>query len=128
VAMNKVAVYGSLREGFGNHRILEGSEKLGTHWVPGYEMFSLGAFPGVRKGHTHVFTEVYEVDNKTMERLDRLEGYSGKSETNFYDRTTVSTPHGDAYMYTLENYRYADSDLVESGNWKGYKPKLKDLL
>ena len=70
----------------------------------------------------------YEVDDDTMKRLDRLEGYSGKSETNFYDRTTVSTPHGDAYMYTLENYRYADSDMVESGNWKGYKLKLKDLL
>ena len=125
---NLVAVYGSLREGFGNHRILEGSEKLGTHWVPGYEMFSLGAFPGVRKGHTHVFTEVYAVDKPTMERLDLLEGYRGEGERNFYDRVEVDTPHGKAYMYTLEGDDYKQSDLVESGNWAHWKAKLKDLL
>lgn len=126
--MKLVAVYGSLREGFGNHRILEGSEKLGTHWVPGYEMFSLGAFPGVRKGNTHVFTEVYAVDKPTMERLDLLEGYHGEGETNFYDRVEVDTPHGAAYMYTLEGHRYKESEPVESGNWAHYKTKLKDLL
>tara|TARA_R110001632_G_scaffold188482_4_gene308935 strand:- start:12339 stop:12722 length:384 start_codon:yes stop_codon:yes gene_type:complete len=126
--INKVAVYGSLREGFGNHRILEGSDKLGTHWVPGYEMFSLGAFPGVRKGNTHVFTEVYEVDADTMRRLDILEGYGGESEANFYDRTEVNTPYGDAFMYTLEGHRYKQSELVDSGNWAHFKTKLKDLI
>lgn len=126
--MNKVAVYGSLREGFSNHRILEGSKKLGTHWVPGYEMFSLGAFPGVRKGDTHIFTEVYEVSPNSMQRLDRLEGYNGHDEHNFYDRVEVSTPYGKAYMYTLEDSRYEEREKVNSGNWAHFKNKLKDLL
>jgi gamma-glutamylcyclotransferase (GGCT)/AIG2-like uncharacterized protein YtfP len=125
---NIVAVYGSLREGFGNHRILEGSEKLGTHWVPGYEMFSLGAYPGVRKGNTHVFTEVYTVDKPTMERLDMLEGFRGEGESNFYDRVEVDTPHGTAYMYTLEDEVYKQSEPVDSGNWAHFKTKLKDLI
>lgn len=128
---NLVAVYGSLRKGFGNHRLLEGCKQLGNHWVPGFEMFSLGAFPGIRKGHSHIFTEVYEVDDDTLKRLDLLEGYRGVEEMNFYNRIEVDTPYGDAKMYTLEGAQYQDNPVVEGGNWafnKRKEVKLKDLI
>ena len=70
----KVAVYGSLRQGFGNHRILGDSKLLGNEWIPGFEMFQLGSYPGIRKGESSILTEVYEVSGETLERLDTLEG------------------------------------------------------
>lgn len=73
-----VFVYGSLKQGFGNHKhFLENQRFLGravTH-ENGYKMFSLGGFPGVirAKNVLHVVGELYEVDSKCLAALDRLE-------------------------------------------------------
>lgn len=108
-----VAVYGSLKSGFHNHRLLEKSKKVGEQQVEGWEMYSLGGFPAVVPSsnfNDKVSVEVYSVDDETFKNLDRLEGYP-----HFYDRIKVKTQQGDAWMYY---FQYPPNDnKVEDGNW-----------
>ena len=121
--MNKlVAVYGSLRKGLGNHRVLGGSELL---WVcetpPHWEMFSLGGFPGIRAGEGPITIEVYRVVSESVAYgLDSLEGYRGpNSNNNFYDKCSVDTDFGSAEIYTLLK-GYEDCEAIDGGDWLEY--------
>lgn len=120
------AVYGSLRKGLGNHRILRDSKLLGEYSTPPlFTMYSLGGFPGViEKGETSVTLEVYKVEDEGIEdRLDVLEGYHGKHYgANLYNKEIISTPYGDAFIYYFnrENLPYP---IVASGDWKKYLNK-----
>ena len=119
--MNKVAVYGSLREGLHNHSVLGDSELLGTDELEGFSMYSLGSFPYVRpvdEADKKIKVEVYEVNADTARRLDMLEGYRGDN-TSFYDRKEVETAHGDAWIYFIDEDP-SGSPEVENGDWKEY--------
>jgi len=105
-----VAVYGSLKEGYGNHRLLLSSDKMGEDWVEGWQMYSLGGFPAIVKGNSKVKVEIYSVDEETFSRLDRLEGYP-----SFYDREQVKTVQGDAWIY-FHHYK-PNAPVVEDGDW-----------
>jgi gamma-glutamylcyclotransferase (GGCT)/AIG2-like uncharacterized protein YtfP len=117
-----VAVYGTLRQGCGNNRVLGPSEKLGLFKTPPHwEMFSMGGFPGVRNGDKPITLEVYRVtDECVSQSLDWLEGYSG-DESNFYDKTTVHTDWGEAEMYVLQGEQYKGSPLIEGGDWNEWQ-------
>ena len=83
----KVFVYGSLRKGHGNHRLLTESDFKGVYVTLGqYHMVSLGGFPAVfeDKKVGHVTGELYEVDDPTLKRLDALEGNG-----SFYTRKEI---------------------------------------
>ena len=45
--MDKVFVYGTLKEGFGNNRLLKDSQKISEDAVEGFVMYHMGGFPGV---------------------------------------------------------------------------------
>lgn len=115
----KVAVYGSLRQGFHNHPLIEGSEYLGTTMtVDEYTMYDLGSFPAVclTFPYSQIVVEVYDVDESTMFRLNRLEGYRGEGMDNFYDRSLVETEaFGACYMY--HTGPMVRSEVVRSGDW-----------
>jgi gamma-glutamylcyclotransferase (GGCT)/AIG2-like uncharacterized protein YtfP len=108
--MNKdktlVAVYGSLKAGFGNHRLLSESElAFKGMTTPEFRMLDLGSYPGIVEGEFQVDVEVYEVDEETFSRLDRLEGYP-----SFYDRKKVEVTDYDdldkkqeAWIYFLKS-------------------------
>jgi gamma-glutamylaminecyclotransferase len=74
-----VFVYGSLKKGFHNHRLLETGQAIfkGTaeSVAPEYAMVDLGSFPGLIDGKQRVTGELYEVDAHTFHRLDSLEGH-----------------------------------------------------
>jgi gamma-glutamylaminecyclotransferase len=78
----KIFVYGTLRRGHGNWEALLARNE-GARFVrealtsPGYEMRSLGGYPAVfaREGAGQVVGEIFEVDEATLARLDRLEGH-----------------------------------------------------
>jgi len=119
----KVFVYGTLKRGHGNHRLLRGGKQLGRCYVEGpWRMKNLGYFPGVVQakdaaGPAKMFGEVYLIDTDTLAGLDLLEGYP-----NFYTRTKVATPWGNAWMYYLNpdsHYYESDSALpeLELGCW-----------
>ena len=108
-----VAVYGSLKQGHGNNRLLADSRCLGvTRTRPEYTLYSLGYFPCVAPhGDTAVQVEVYEVDERVFGNLDRLEGYP-----SFYDRKKIDTEYGEAWMYFIDEER-DDNVKIASGVW-----------
>lgn len=110
--MKKVFVYGTLKRGHGNHRLLKDSKFLGEASIKS-DMYSLGAFPAISgKGEREAYGEVFEVDEPTMERLDRLEGYP-----HFYNRKVVETQHGTAWVYYIEGLGGDGSALIADGRW-----------
>lgn len=120
--MTQVAVYGSLRKGFGNHGRLRNAKYLGTtKTVRPFAMYSLGGFPMVQldgEKIAPITVEIYDCDEETMQGLDMLEGYRGPGKSNFYDRSEVDTEMGTVLIYHIEGRE--GRDLVESGDWKEY--------
>ena len=80
-----IFVYGTLKAGFGNHRLLENSKFLGNGSLIGLNrLVDLGSFPGIlcEDGPVTVIEgEVYGIDTLTLDRLDILE-----SNGSFYQR------------------------------------------
>ena len=127
--MHRIFVYGSLRAGFGNHRLLKDSRYIGEAvTAPQYTMLHLGGFPGVvADGQTSIVGEVYEVDHDTLRLLDRLEGHP-----NFYARTPIEVarvgntdidlgPEAiDAEVYLLPQQWVEDgrNPIIAGGDWK----------
>lgn len=72
-----VFVYGTLKKGFSNHRLLAGSEYLGAaQTVEKYAMYSTGT-PIVLKEEpvSPIHGELYRVNEATLVALDSLEGH-----------------------------------------------------
>jgi gamma-glutamylcyclotransferase (GGCT)/AIG2-like uncharacterized protein YtfP len=125
----KVAVYGSLRRDFHNHRIIEHSKFLGmTRTDPEYTMLSLGSFPAVIEGgDTSILVEIYEVDPETFASLDILEGYSPEKKSAFYSRKLVEFPEfGACWMYYIDGGAEGFSNTrVPSGDWGTHKQEVR---
>lgn len=120
--INLYAVYGTLKRGQGNYRLLdnEHSKFLGTTVTPKeFSLYHLGGFPGIKKrGNTEVEIEVFEVNNEVVEqRVDNLEGYNGNNNPhNLYNKEIINTKFGKAYIYTY-NYEVEENRLIENGKW-----------
>ena len=124
-----IAVYGSLRKGFGNNNIIESAIYKGEFDTkPEYSLYAVSpSFPGLKEnGTTSIRMEVYEVDEHTLSRVNMLEGYNENrnSRTNHYNRITITTPFGKAYAY-IYNSGVGTHELIESGDWKEYKENNK---
>lgn len=113
-----VFVYGSLREGFGNHEYyLSNATRIdGTYVLDGARMYSFGAFPGVvLGGSATVKGEVYLVNSDELEALDRLEGVP-----YMYVRKVCRVRCGGSarnvfvYLYARD---CSGCPLVPSGDW-----------
>lgn len=87
--INKVAVYGSLKEGHWNHWLLKDSELEGIFDVSGYKMYrDYPDFPLIRPSENtldKIRVEVYNIDYSTLAKLDRLE-----NEGYMYDRAVIN--------------------------------------
>ena len=121
-----IFVYGTLKRGFGNHRLLEDSTFVGKATVTGnFKMISLEAFPMVLEDDEErtIHGELYEIDEKILASLDMLEGYP-----YLYDRKFVSSVDGggnqfEAYMYIghSDGVFTSDSPTIEEGIWEATK-------
>jgi len=117
---HKVFVYGTLREGHGNHYMLDTSKWLDyAETKYKYAMFEQG-IPFVSKNIdlTTITGEVYEVSDDVLGWLDQLEGhpYAYKREEvdvklNFTNKTIK------AWLYFYPNPR---GKVVESGDYNKY--------
>ncbi len=73
-----VFVYGTLKLGYGNNRLLTASTFVGQgRTTQPYWMLATGGFPVVfdDRHHHPVLGEIYECDERTLTRLDGLEGH-----------------------------------------------------
>lgn len=89
----KVIVYGTLKTGYGNNRLLSTSKFIGRRVVAGYRLYNSG-FPVARASEQTdtIIGEVWELDSpNTLRNLDALEG-----EGRMYIRTEIEP---DTYMY-----------------------------
>lgn len=113
----KVFVYGTLRKGEGNHHILMNSACIEQEdEVESFTLYKVNphypaAVPRLIPGYS-IKGEVYGIDEFTLERLDRLEGYP-----NLYDRVEVETKKGHrAIMYIWNGSPL--NNIIESGDWR----------
>ncbi len=118
---DRVFVYGTLRQGGGNHALLGRARCLGEHVTEsGYRMLNVGSYPGVvTGGDTAIRGEVYEVTPALFRQLDALEDYPRS-----YTRERIDTPWGPAWMYL---YRPCGQRLPEipSGDWFQHRPAAR---
>ena len=117
-----VFVYGTLKEGYGNHRCLYDSPKVGDATLMGnHRMYSLGGFPGVvrtspEEGGVPITGELYETTpGVVLGSLDSLEGYRPDDEANsFYLRRQVMVETSDG-LVTCETYflNHSNTEMKE---------------
>jgi len=115
-APHRVFVYGTLLNGMPNHGFLSGATCVENQvcTAPEFEMYDLGAFPGVVRGRNNrIVGEVYEVDAITLAALDRLEGHP-----DFYTRVKIVLENGsNVETYLLRRRPTQDCSVVVSGSW-----------
>ena len=124
----RVFVYGSLKQGHGNHSLLQRSnaELIGRDTIRGpYIMYNLSnAFPAVarfpaseKRLKRRVYGEVYEGNQEMLNALDWLE-----SNGRFYTRQKVRTEHLNlnVWCYFVPDVFNAQNnhEIVSSGCWK----------
>jgi gamma-glutamylaminecyclotransferase len=125
------AVYGTLRQGYSNHIVIDDSEYIGTGKTK--ELYTLTAycngFPALDKSvPTHnVVMELYQLLNeKTANRMDSLEGYG----SGFYDRSIVDVELEDgsvvqAWTYDIEGCSES-CPTVPNGDWSHHRPTMRE--
>lgn len=74
--MQTLFVYGTLRKGFGNHRVMSEARWVGPGRTTARFDLRVDDLPFVVPGATsRVRGEVYEIDEAQLERLDAFEGH-----------------------------------------------------
>lgn len=108
-------VYGTLKQGYGNHRLLANATYLGDGTVHGMQLYHGPGFPYAFTGDGKVKGEVYAVRPCDIGRLDALEGYP-----HHYDRKEVQVldAKGEithAWMYYVHNR--PRGEFIPDGVW-----------
>lgn len=115
-----VFVYGTLKRGFGNNRILKdgGADFVGEGRVQGYGLVDGGIPYAIRRDDTYTDGELFRVlDQHTMDRLDRLEGYPNHYSRDFV-KVEIEGRMVGAWIYVYDTpERYADAPVVH--RWDG---------
>lgn len=102
----KLFCFGTLKSGYGNNRLLQGHELLGSATLHGYKMYysgGRGSFPVIVPSEGDaVKGELWDIgdDKNTLQNLDYLEGYrKDNPDRSMYIRTPVSVSYeyGDEY-------------------------------
>ena len=107
-------VYGTLKRKFHNHYLLESSKYLGNgHTKSKYALYESSIPFVIKDEHVSViYGELYEINNETLKRLDRLEGHP-----NWYCREQVEiiTESGQTMTAWLYFYPQPNGKLNTTG-------------
>jgi len=114
-----IFVYGTLMKGESNHSLISSQVCEGSGFIRGFNLYNLGYFPGIRPSEhpNHVvYGEVYLVDDRTLEAVNRLEGEGSlyilqSTEVTMSDKTVTAG----VYVY---NHKCLKSSRIFSGSWK----------
>lgn len=120
--MNRVLVYGTLRKGQGNHRVMEyaGGKFIRSLNICGFRMHTLwGGYPGVVRtddAGDWLTCELYEVES--MDNLDYLEGYNPRSPgRGLYNRQQIDIDGEPTWIYTY-NHDVTGEVINDWNTWK----------
>ncbi|WP_270180699.1 gamma-glutamylcyclotransferase family protein [Alkalihalobacillus sp. CinArs1] len=124
--MHIVFVYGTLRKGESNHRVIEGARLLESYsWTSG-KLYDTGAgYPALFQSEEGVvYGEVYEVNDTFLSRIDVLEGFQEGRRANLYDRIIQPVyskgKQYDAITYVMKT-KPSTFRKIDSGNWTEYR-------
>jgi gamma-glutamylaminecyclotransferase len=127
----RVFVYGTLKEGHGNHGLMKAANAmfLGYDTVTGpFTLLNLGAIPAVidhSTANNKVFGEIYALEPEGLASLDLLEGHP-----NFYQRRKLWSDRLQkrVWMYVCVGANVAakaEDRVVQSGMWKPSHAELQ---
>jgi gamma-glutamylcyclotransferase (GGCT)/AIG2-like uncharacterized protein YtfP len=114
-----VAVYGTLKQGYGNNRLLANSTFVGEGTVRGYKLYHAGFPVACPDENSTISVELWDIgDSKsTLQSLDWLEGYDANEKdpdhNNMYNRTPVK-------VFTDSGSVEANMYVGASGFWKDF--------
>lgn len=111
--MNRVFVYGTLKQGQRNDHFLREAGFDGHFTTEScYSMYEFGGYPAVCLDGGHAIEgEVYRVGNRQFQELDDLEWYP-----RFYQRIEIATRHGQAWMYIVQP-ELCHGKVLLAGRW-----------
>lgn len=126
--MKRIAVYGTLREGYGNHGYVRNATKIGIGTTKEkYTMFASG-IPFVDKATptSTIVVEVYDVSDEDMPSVDRLEGhpYVYKRESIDVIMENGEEVQAELYFYPVTASRERGLTLVKSGDYTDYREPI----
>ena len=120
----KLFVYGTLLKGLERESVLSESRYLGTVVIQA-RMYDLGSYPGIIDGEGQVIGEIYEIDQDTLNKLDKVEGYiPDKPKCSKYIRkevNIVSTEVDDTVIAYFYNHQVKESGRILSGDYRKYR-------
>lgn len=105
----KLLVYGTLKKGYGLHRIIEDCTYLGVNIVDNHRLISLGHCPGLvpSEGDSTV-GEVYEInDTALLNRLDEIEGAYNRTKFGDFE-AYVLKPLYRHFNHGMKNIKVVD--------------------
>lgn|SRR5690348_4803270 len=104
----KVFVYGTLKQGYGNNRLLDKAKFVENAVIPGFKLYDSGFPVAAPDEFSAVSGEIWDISGDHQERtlfnLDSLEG-----EGRMYNRQEVGE---DTYMY-VGHPRFWDFDKMK---------------
>lgn len=124
----RVFVYGTLREGEPNHRIVRGRllapvERAVTE--PGWALYDLGPYPAMAatsNGVGCVYGDLVVVDEATLAVLDRFEGV----DVGHYQRVAISVHNADgddcsAWAFVQDLRQVRGAPRLTPGDWTTHR-------
>ena len=104
----RLFTYGTLKRGFGNNIYLQGSNYIADAELSGYDMYSIdGMYPAIVPGSGTIKGELWEIDERTLEGLDRLEREGEMYKREYINETVV-------YVWMLGT---APFDRIKTNEW-----------
>lgn len=119
-----IFVYGTLLKGLERSYVLDNSSFIGDAVAGVVCLYNLGAYPGIKEDDGAVIGELYDVDEITLETLDRIEEYDSNNINNsLYLRSKIRII---APSITIPVYSYfynlpVDEEmLIENGDYRNF--------
>lgn len=118
---HKLFVYGTLKQGYYNHRCIQGATFVGPAIAHGYSIFNLGGYPGIIEDDPgKVIGELYEITDEQLARCDRLEGVDHENPSRgLYRRERAEIVQGTTHLVAnIYIYNGRPGEFIESGVWE----------
>lgn len=117
-----ILVYGTLKSGQHNNALLGDAKLTGTVRVPGYDLYHLGWYPGIRPNPDNqlgVECEMYELaDPEQIHQTDYYEGYyPDEEEISLFVRKEVEVNGKQAFIYQYNRDPHGTAFKIEEGVW-----------
>ena len=120
--LHRIFVYGTLMSGEYNHDLIASQVLEGTGFIRNFNLYNLGHYPGIRPSDYSdhvVYGEVYLVDDRILEQVNRLEGEGSLYILQHVEVQMESkTVTAGVYVY---NHKCLKKNRIHSGYWKQQK-------